>query len=103
MAWILSNFNFTLYIILSRDMPLLKSDFSSLSEILVWPSGGHFQSCGGIYFTKTKTCRQKLMDFLPSLELHLSVLSSSYDKIGLNLKYEQAFISALENISGPSV
>ena len=35
----------------------------------------------------------------PRLRRHLN---SSYDKIGLNLKFEQAFVSVLENILGPS-
>ena len=30
------------------------------------------------------------------------MLNSLYDKIGLNLRFELAFVSVLENISGPS-
>ena len=43
------------------------------------------------------------MDFDPIPELHLSMLNSSHDKIGLNLKLKRTFGLALENILGPSV
>ena len=42
------------------------------------------------------------MDFLLSPERHQSMLHSSYDKIGLNLKFKRVFVSVLENILGPS-
>ena len=38
---------FAWYIILSRDVPLLKSDFFLTVGNLVWPSVGYLQSCGG--------------------------------------------------------
>ena len=37
-----------------------------------------------------------------SNQVYQSMLNSSYDKTGLNLKFERAFLLVLENILGPS-
>ena len=90
---------FALYISLSHEVLFLKSDFFSQTEFFVSLLVDIFRAAEKSN-PQTYTCRQELMDFLPSPELHQSVLSSSYDKIGLNLKFERALLS--ENILGPS-
>ena len=69
--------NFALYIVLSRDVPLTKPDFSLRSEFLVSVLVDVFRTVEESN-PQRYTCRQELMDFLSSLELHQSMLNSSF-------------------------
>ena len=67
-----------MYVILSRDVPLLKSDFFLRSEFLVGLLLDIFKAARKPY-PRRYTCRQELMDFEPeSRDLELEVLSFIY-------------------------
>ena len=89
-----------LYIILSRDVPLSKSNFFSRSESLFGLSVGIGRAVEESNPPRYK-CRQELMDSKVQSFINQCFIVS-YDKTGLNLKFERAFFLVLENTLGPS-
>ena len=82
-----------MYIILSSDVPLLKSDFFLTVGILVWPFGVGI--CRAVEESNPPrySCRPGTAIFLSFIFLY---------KIELNLKFERVFVLVLENTLGPS-